>query len=102
MIKRGRVYAAKGKTGRYRCGRCGRTFVRRGGFEDMRKPDWAILRALNDFFKGHSPAAIADTLEDKGCRVHVRVSARNEYRQVFDGTSCMIHRVYHSPLVDHV
>ena len=70
MIKRGRVYAAKGKTGRYRCGRCGRTFVRRGGFEDMRKPDWAILRALNDFFKGHSPAAIADTLEDKGCRVH--------------------------------
>ncbi len=70
VIKRGRVYAAKGKTGRYRCGRCGRTFVRRGGFEDMRKPDRAILRALNDFFKGHSPAAIADTLEGQGCRVH--------------------------------
>ena len=70
MIKRGRVYAAKGKTGRYRCGRCGRTFVRGGGFEDMRKPDRAILRALNDFFKGHSPAAIADTLEGQGCRVH--------------------------------
>ena len=70
VIKWGGVYAAKGKTGRYRCGRCGRAFVRRGGFERMRKPDWAILRALNDFFKGHSPAAIADTLEGQGCRVH--------------------------------
>ena len=70
VIKWGWVYAAKGKTRRYRCGRCGRTFVRRGGFERMRKPDWAILRALNDFFKGHSPAAIADTLEGQGCRVH--------------------------------
>ncbi len=70
MIKWGRVCAAKGKTRRYRCGQCGRTFVRRGGFEGMRKPDWAILRALNDFFKGRSPAAIADTLEGEGCHVH--------------------------------
>ena len=66
----GWVYAARGTARRYRCGRCGRTFVWRGGFERMRKPDWAILGALNDFFKGHSPAAIADTLEGKGCRVH--------------------------------
>ncbi len=70
VIKWGWVYAAKGKTRRYRCGRCGRTFVCWGGFERMRKPDWAILVALNDFFKGHSPAAIADTLEGKGCHVH--------------------------------
>ncbi len=70
VIKWGWVYAAKGKTGRYRCCWCGRTFVRRGGFERMRKPDWAILKALNDFFKGHSPAAIADTLEGQGCHVH--------------------------------
>ena len=67
VIKWGWVYAAKGKTRRYRCGSA---FVWRGGFERMRKPDWAILRALNDFFKGHSPAAIAGTLEGEGCHAH--------------------------------
>ena len=64
------VRGANGNTRRYRCGRCGHTFVRRGGFERMRKPDWAILDALNDFFKGHSPADIADTLDGKDCHVH--------------------------------
>ena len=34
------------------------TFVYRGGFERMRKPIWAILRAFNDFFKGHTPKDI--------------------------------------------
>ena len=62
--------AAKGNTGRYRCGRCGHTFMRRGGFERMRKPDRAILDALNDFFKGHSPTDIADTLDGENCHVH--------------------------------
>ena len=69
-IKWGRVYASKDKTQRYRCGRCGHTFVYRGGFERMRRPDWAILDALDHFFKGHSPGAIADTLKKKGCPVH--------------------------------
>ena len=69
MIKWGRAYTARGNTRRYRCGR---TFVRKGGFERMRKRDWTMLGAPNDFFKGHSPAIIADTLDGKGCHVHHR------------------------------
>ena len=72
VIKRSQVSAAKGNTRRYRCGRCGHTFVQRGGFERMRKPDRAILEAHNDYHKGHSPAAIADTLDGENCHVHHR------------------------------
>ena len=44
------------------------TFVYRGGFERMRKPVWAILQAFNDFFKGHTPKDVADTLA-KGMQI---------------------------------
>ncbi|MYB47085.1 MAG: hypothetical protein F4202_03615 [Cenarchaeum sp. SB0677_bin_16] len=48
---------------RYKCKNpeCGCAFVYRGGFERMRKFIWAILRAFNDFFKGHTPEEIVDT-----------------------------------------
>ena len=36
----------------------------------MRKPKWAILRAFNDFYKGHSPTDISDSLEKEKCQTH--------------------------------
>ena len=56
---------------RYKCKnpKCAITFVYRGGFERMRKPVWAILRSFNDFYKGHSPTDISDSLEKEKCLV---------------------------------
>ena len=62
------------KSQRYRCKNpeCEATFVYKGGFERMRKPKWAILRTFNDFYKGHSPNDISDSLvkEEEECQVH--------------------------------
>ena len=62
----------KKKSQRYRCKnpKCEATFVYKGGFERMRKPKWAILWAFNDFYKGHSPTDIADSLEKEKCQTH--------------------------------
>ena len=70
IIKWGFTGKGKSRRQRYKCQNpeCGCTFVYRGGFERMRKPVWAILRAFNDFFKGHTPKDIADTL-GKGIQV---------------------------------
>lgn len=71
IIKWGFTGEGECRRQRYKCKNpeCGCTFVYRGGFERIRKPVWAILRAFNDFFKGHTPEEIADTLKKIKCEV---------------------------------
>ena len=70
IIKWGFTGEGESRRQRYKCKNpeCECTFVYRGGFERMRKPVWAILRAFNDFFKGHTPKDVADTLA-KGMQI---------------------------------
>ena len=70
IIKWGFTGEGESRRQRYKCKNpeCECTFVYRGGFERMRKPIWAILRAFNDFFKGHTPKDVADTLA-KGMQI---------------------------------
>ena len=71
IIKWGFTGEGESRRQRYRCKNplCGCTFVHRGGFERTRKPNRAILQSLNDFFKGHSPNDILDSLGKAGCVV---------------------------------
>ena len=80
IIRWGHVNTEQGKHQRYKCKECNCTFVYRNGFERMRNPPWAILRALNDFFKGHSPNEISDSL--KRARIKVKVDESTIYRWI--------------------
>ena len=70
VIKHGFTNNTQRLVQRYWCKSCEQSFVWEGGMERMRYPKWVILRALNDFCKGHSCREIADTLEQDGIEVH--------------------------------
>ena len=55
---------------RYRCRACGKRFVFRLGFERMRSPAWAVVDALDLYFKRLSLFEAADFLRRKGISVH--------------------------------
>ncbi len=69
LIKYGHIQRQNGITQRYQCKNCKRVFGYRGGMEHARIESWAILDALDAYFKGHTPTAIQDTLAQKGVYV---------------------------------
>ena len=72
IIKYGHIQRRHGTTQRYACKNCNRVFGYREGMEHARIESWAILDALDAYYKGHAPSAIQDTLAQKG--VHVCTS----------------------------
>ena len=65
---------------RYRCRACGKRFVFRLGFERMRSPAWAIVDALDLYFKRLSLFEAADFLKRKGISVHPTTVGRDTIR----------------------
>lgn len=55
---------------RYKCSRCGRTRINRGGMERMRQTPDTVCDIFDHYNKGHSDADIADTLGRRGTTIH--------------------------------
>ena len=97
IIKWGFTGEGESRRQRYKCKNpeCGCTLVYRGGFERMRKPIAAILKAFNDFFKGHTPKDVADTLA-RGPRIpelkQMMCSVAKEVAEALAKLKCDVNR----------